>query len=63
MSEQNISKIRRFRGIAAKFTLIQLLCSLTIAMRWWHRPIRHVADRHKMEAMYEQETVPLKMLA
>ncbi len=64
MSEQNISKIRRFRGIAAKFTLIQLLCSLTIAICAGGIGQYGMSQiRHKMEAMYEQETVPLKMLS
>ncbi len=64
MSDQTVSKIRRFRGIAAKFTLIQLLSSLTIALCTGGIGYYGMSQiRHKMEAMYEQETVPLRMLS
>jgi methyl-accepting chemotaxis protein len=64
MSEQNVSKIRRFRGIAAKFTLIQLLSSLAIAICTGGIGYYGMSQiRHKMETMYEQETVPLRMLS
>ncbi len=64
MSEQSSSKIRRLRGIAAKFTLIQLMSSLAIAVCIGGIGYYGMSQiRQKMEAMYEHETVPLKMLS
>ncbi len=64
MSDTLVTTKRRFSGIAARITLIQLFSSLTIAGSIGGIGYYGMSQiRGHMASMYEQETRPLKMLS
>ncbi len=64
MSDTLVTTKRRFSGIAARITLIQLFSSLTIAGSIGGIGYYGMSQiRGQMASMYEQETRPLKMLS